>query len=73
MALPSLCKSELSLCWQLSEMGGGVDDMYCALCDPQRGSFKTRKQLITTVTSSAEMSNWKAAEIQEMLASPWSL
>ena len=40
---PLLCKSKSSMCWQLREMGGGVDDPHC---------FKTRKQLITAVSPS---------------------
>ena len=45
---------EVSMCRQLREMGGGVDDVHCC------ASFITRKQLITAVSPSLHlwMSRW---------------
>ena len=55
------------MCQPLRELGRGVNDL---LCNPQPGSFKSKKYLINSpsIISSADvkMSNWTAADIQEM-------
>ena len=64
------------MCRQLREMGGGVDDLHC--CATHSREFynqETADHSGQSITSSTDikMSNWTAAEIQEMLASPGSL
>ena len=46
---PLLCKSEPSMCWQLFEMGKGVDDLHCRVSHSW-GVLKTRKLLITALS-----------------------
>ena len=61
------------MCWQLHEMGGGVDDVHrCATHIQEFYNQETADQSMTS-SMNVNMSNWTATEIQEMLVSPRSL
>ena len=58
-----LSKNEASMCRPLCGMG---EVSSALLCDPQPGSFKTRKQLITAVSPSLHLRTlrWTAGQLQ---------
>ena len=64
---PSLSKNEASMC----QWDGRRCQWPALLCDPQPGSFKTRKQLITAVSPSLHLCSSRWATGQPLRSMRW--
>ena len=52
------------MCRPLREVGGGVDDLHCCATHCQETADHSSQSIISS--ADIKMSNWTAAEIQEM-------